>query len=269
MCVCCFSCEIHLLCNAVAMPVLCSLLLAALAFFFFFRSFRKTSDFGTRGVLCLQWLESESARCRPVSPATMILMCVFFYFLNTCTVSNSNTKRNTYFAWVGEWCALDVCPSRYSYYVPRRKCFPVLRHASKYSAPRLSPLHLSLIARSPPPVRSLSTSSESLVSPLPPDKGVIQNNINNNNNNMFFRTQPYFHACLVAYVAGLGATVAVMFYFKAAQPALFYLVPACLGATGLTALWRKGAISTRCDAMRFDAVRFYARDACGENLRRG
>lgn len=32
-----------------------------------------------------------------------------------------------------------------------------------------------------------------------------------------------------------------MFYFKAAQPALFYLVPACLGATGLTALWRKGA----------------------------
>ncbi len=44
----------------------------------------------------------------------------------------------------------------------------------------------------------------------------------------------------MAYVAGLGATVAVMFYFKAAQPALFYLVPACLGATGLTALWRKG-----------------------------
>lgn len=45
----------------------------------------------------------------------------------------------------------------------------------------------------------------------------------------------------MAYVAGLGATVAVMFYFKAAQPALFYLVPACLGATGVTALWRKGA----------------------------
>ncbi|CAN0321919.1 unnamed protein product [Ectocarpus sp. 13 AM-2016] len=30
-----------------------------------------------------------------------------------------------------------------------------------------------------------------------------------------------------------------MFYFKAAQPALFYLVPACLGATGITALWRR------------------------------
>lgn len=45
----------------------------------------------------------------------------------------------------------------------------------------------------------------------------------------------------MAYVGGLAATVAVMFYFKAAQPALFYLVPACLGATGVTALWRKGA----------------------------
>ncbi|CAM9494884.1 unnamed protein product [Hapterophycus canaliculatus] len=51
--------------------------------------------------------------------------------------------------------------------------------------------------------------------------------------------KPYFHACLVAYMAGLGATVAVMFYFKAAQPALFYLVPACLGAAGGTALWRR------------------------------
>lgn len=54
--------------------------------------------------------------------------------------------------------------------------------------------------------------------------------------------QPFFHACLVAYVAGLGATVAVMFYFKAAQPALFYLVPACLGAASVTAIWRKGTV---------------------------
>ncbi|CAN0184755.1 unnamed protein product, partial [Discosporangium mesarthrocarpum] len=52
--------------------------------------------------------------------------------------------------------------------------------------------------------------------------------------------QPFFHAVLVAYMLGLGATVFVMTYFKAAQPALFYLVPACLGATLLTALWRKG-----------------------------
>ena len=49
----------------------------------------------------------------------------------------------------------------------------------------------------------------------------------------------------MAYVLGLGATVAVMFYFEAAQPALFYLVPACLGATGLTAGWRKGEVVIR------------------------
>eukprot|EP00752_Nemacystus_decipiens_P003248 g3006.t1 len=52
-------------------------------------------------------------------------------------------------------------------------------------------------------------------------------------------SKPYFHACLVAYVLGLGATVAVMMIWKAAQPALFYLVPACLGATAFTALRRK------------------------------
>lgn len=52
--------------------------------------------------------------------------------------------------------------------------------------------------------------------------------------------QPYFHSCLVAYVAGLGATVTVMFYFNAAQPALFYLVPACLLATAATAFKRNG-----------------------------
>lgn len=45
---------------------------------------------------------------------------------------------------------------------------------------------------------------------------------------------------------GLGATVAVMFYFKAAQPALFYLVPACLIAAVGTALWRKG-MCVSCD----------------------
>ncbi|CAM9253245.1 unnamed protein product [Ascophyllum nodosum] len=53
-------------------------------------------------------------------------------------------------------------------------------------------------------------------------------------------SKPYFYACLAAYVAGLAATVTVMFYFKAAQPALFYLVPSCLLATAATALWRKG-----------------------------
>lgn len=52
--------------------------------------------------------------------------------------------------------------------------------------------------------------------------------------------QPYFHTCLIAYVLGLVATVAAMVYFKAAQPALFFLVPSCLGSTVLLALWRKG-----------------------------
>jgi hypothetical protein len=40
--------------------------------------------------------------------------------------------------------------------------------------------------------------------------------------------KPYFHSCLVAYVFGLATTLYVMIVFKAAQPALLYLVPACL-----------------------------------------
>lgn len=43
--------------------------------------------------------------------------------------------------------------------------------------------------------------------------------------------KPYFITNLVFYALGLVATVAVMYYFKAAQPALLYLVPACLGAS--------------------------------------
>lgn len=39
---------------------------------------------------------------------------------------------------------------------------------------------------------------------------------------------PYFYAVLVAYVAGLVATILAMQVFNAAQPALLYLVPACL-----------------------------------------
>jgi minor histocompatibility antigen H13 len=40
--------------------------------------------------------------------------------------------------------------------------------------------------------------------------------------------KPYFHSCLAAYVLGLATTLYVMIVFKAAQPALLYLVPACL-----------------------------------------
>lgn len=50
--------------------------------------------------------------------------------------------------------------------------------------------------------------------------------------------QPFFKVNVSAYALGLVATVAVMFFFKAAQPALLYLVPACLGASLLTGLVR-------------------------------
>merc|ERR1719310_493182 len=50
--------------------------------------------------------------------------------------------------------------------------------------------------------------------------------------------QPYFTSNLVAYVLGLVATLAVMHFFDAAQPALLYLVPACIGASLLTATMR-------------------------------
>lgn len=51
-------------------------------------------------------------------------------------------------------------------------------------------------------------------------------------------SQPYFTANFAAYVLGLCLTVGVMHFFDAAQPALLYLVPACIGAALLTALAR-------------------------------
>ena len=50
--------------------------------------------------------------------------------------------------------------------------------------------------------------------------------------------KPYFHSCLVAYVLGLVTTLFVMIQFNAAQPALLYLVPACLGSSFGCALYR-------------------------------
>lgn len=38
----------------------------------------------------------------------------------------------------------------------------------------------------------------------------------------------YFWSCFLAYIFGLGLTIAVMSYFKHAQPALLYLVPCCI-----------------------------------------
>ena len=48
---------------------------------------------------------------------------------------------------------------------------------------------------------------------------------------------PFFDVVLVSYFIGLSVTVAVMYYFKAAQPALLYLVPACLGSSVCVAWW--------------------------------
>lgn len=50
--------------------------------------------------------------------------------------------------------------------------------------------------------------------------------------------KPYFYACLIAYLAGLLTTITVMHVFKAAQPALLYLSPACISAPFLVALVR-------------------------------
>lgn len=48
----------------------------------------------------------------------------------------------------------------------------------------------------------------------------------------------YFATCFIAYIAGLLTTIGVMHFYKHAQPALLYLVPACIGAPLLMALVR-------------------------------
>ena len=53
---------------------------------------------------------------------------------------------------------------------------------------------------------------------------------------------PYFNAVMVCYFIGLSVTVGVMYWFKAAQPALLYLVPACIGGSMFTAM-RLGEVS--------------------------
>ena len=49
----------------------------------------------------------------------------------------------------------------------------------------------------------------------------------------------YFKACYVAYILGLLTTMTVMHIFKAAQPALLYLSPACILAPLLVATGRR------------------------------
>merc|ERR1712168_16526 len=48
----------------------------------------------------------------------------------------------------------------------------------------------------------------------------------------------YFWTTFVAYISGLVLTIVVMHFYKHAQPALLYLVPACLGAPILMAALR-------------------------------
>ncbi|WAR22921.1 HM13-like protein [Mya arenaria] len=48
----------------------------------------------------------------------------------------------------------------------------------------------------------------------------------------------YFYASFLAYFLGLLLTILVMHFFKHAQPALLYLVPACIGVPVLVALVR-------------------------------
>lgn len=55
-------------------------------------------------------------------------------------------------------------------------------------------------------------------------------------NSLKRNTNTYFIATFIAYFLGLMATIFVMHMFKHAQPALLYLVPACLGTPLLLAL---------------------------------
>ncbi|BGP40092.1 hypothetical protein JCM10449v2_004050 [Rhodotorula kratochvilovae] len=50
--------------------------------------------------------------------------------------------------------------------------------------------------------------------------------------------KPYFYSCFAAYVAGLATTILAMHLFRAAQPALLYLSPACIASVALCAALR-------------------------------
>merc|ERR1712146_286580 len=68
------------------------------------------------------------------------------------------------------------------------------------------------------------------------------NIVPNNGINVKF-PKPYFLTTFIAYFFGLVATIAVMYYFKAAQPALLYLVPACL-ISSFGVAFLKGEVKT-------------------------
>ena len=47
--------------------------------------------------------------------------------------------------------------------------------------------------------------------------------------------RPFFHGTIIGYILAIITTVVVMLVFEHGQPALLYLVPACLGSVLLTA----------------------------------
>ncbi|KAM8830507.1 minor histocompatibility antigen H13 isoform X2 [Synchiropus splendidus] len=51
-------------------------------------------------------------------------------------------------------------------------------------------------------------------------------------------SRTYFYSSFLAYIFGLGLTIFVMHTFKHAQPALLYLVPACIGFPVIVALFK-------------------------------
>merc|ERR1719295_2234770 len=53
----------------------------------------------------------------------------------------------------------------------------------------------------------------------------------------------YFYTGFIAYISGLLLTIFIMHVYKHAQPALLYLVPACVGAPILVATLR-GELTT-------------------------
>jgi minor histocompatibility antigen H13 len=55
--------------------------------------------------------------------------------------------------------------------------------------------------------------------------------------------KPYFKSCLMAYMLGLMLTITMMHVFRAAQPALLYLSPACILSSIICACWR-GELAT-------------------------
>eukprot|EP00322_Chrysochromulina_rotalis_P029032 CAMPEP_0115842362 /NCGR_PEP_ID=MMETSP0287-20121206/7762_1 /TAXON_ID=412157 /ORGANISM="Chrysochromulina rotalis, Strain UIO044" /LENGTH=315 /DNA_ID=CAMNT_0003296031 /DNA_START=47 /DNA_END=994 /DNA_ORIENTATION=- len=66
-----------------------------------------------------------------------------------------------------------------------------------------------------------------------------------------YTSNPYFTSNLVAYEMGLAMTVGVMHFFDAAQPALLYLVPCCIGSSLLMGAVR-GELN---DVLNFSVVK--------------